>query len=147
MANAIKGKSKKEQATAYKAGNRALKNAQARKERHVRRHPNDAQAADKTPAGHTRKTPGAKGGWVTGKVFALMSGWMRNDAESFNNVPRGAAAQKRIAQHMAFDAAAGNERVYQERKMDAAWKARAEAKAKRLAVREKRSKGKQKKAA
>ena len=49
--------------SAYKAKDNVTKNAKRKLERHLKKHPNDAQAAAATPR-RTRKTPTARFGWV-----------------------------------------------------------------------------------
>lgn len=52
---------------AYKAKNSATTNKARKLAAHLKKHPNDTQAADasKNPVGYRRKNPVAKNGWVT----------------------------------------------------------------------------------
>lgn len=52
---------------AYKAKDNVTKNAKRKLERHLKKHPNDAQAQAASP-GRTRKTPNVRCGWVTDGV-------------------------------------------------------------------------------
>lgn len=65
----LKGKhvSKKAQATAYKALDKASVNKTRKLKKHLKKHPNDAQGAEalRSGVGRTRKTPTNKNGWVT----------------------------------------------------------------------------------
>ena len=65
----LKGKheSKKSQATAYKALDKAATNKTRKLKKHLKKHPNDAQGQEalRKGVGRTRKNPIAKNGWVT----------------------------------------------------------------------------------
>ena len=51
-------KGQKAQFTGYKADNQALKNKARKLAKHVKNHPNDAQASKSVASGHTRKAAG-----------------------------------------------------------------------------------------
>ena len=118
--------------SAYKVADRAAKNTTARKARHLKAHPEDKQAADKVVSGYTRMAPKNKQGWVTGKIQAAMGAWLSVGTEPVQ-APRTKAAQKRLAQHMSFEKACNNERVYTQRKNSNPLGAKGLAKAKRQA--------------
>ena len=65
----LKGKheSKKAQANAYKALDKAATNKTRKLKKHLKNHPNDVQGQDalKKGVGRTRKNPISKNGWVT----------------------------------------------------------------------------------
>lgn len=71
----------KAQYTAYKAKNSASVNKTRKLLKHLKNHPNDAQAAvaAKKGVGYARKNPGSKNGWVTESV----RGFVQNFAMHF----------------------------------------------------------------
>ena len=107
--------------TVYKNKGQCEKNKARKLAQHQAAHPNDKQAAAVKAVGYTRSEPKVKGGWVTGRVFAQMSGYLRIEqgGESPFNVTRSVAVQKRIAQHMRFDRGVANERVYTQKQSSA----------------------------
>lgn len=115
------GQSWKTGYTSYKAANRYQKNRERDLQAHIDANPNDQVAAKALKSvKYRRKKPGAKQGWVTGKVMFAMMDYVGTDAKKQTGFlgQQTKQTQMKLAQYMKLSRKTENEMRYESRRSE-----------------------------
>jgi len=115
------GQSWKTGYSSYKAAGRYEKNRERNLKAHIKQYPEDenAQKALKSIK-YRRKKPGAKQGWVTGKIMFAMMDYVGTDAKKQTGFlgQQTKQTQMKIAQYMKLTRKTENEMRYESRRSE-----------------------------